>query len=204
MKQPKCKVCNDQNPANFPTGKKSLCKKCKNEQQNIENQKNRELLAKLKSEISKPETPRTRSPSPSREADITFRQEVIALLTKQAQDFELYKINLEAKIQALESHIQTLESRPIIINQALPEPVLPVLPEISKVPSPVPVRSKSPKNSKNYDSLLIKINDDNTSKKILTEVAHELGLQLPRTAVATKASLVLYLNTEIKKLRGLC
>jgi len=200
MKQPKCKVCNDQNPSNFPKGKKNLCKKCKNEQQNIENQKNRELLTKIKSEELKPETPRARSSSPSQEVDIT-RQEVISLLTKQAQDFELYKFNLEAKIQALESQIQALESRPIIINQAPPEPLLPVLPEISKVPSPI--RSKSP-NRKNYDSLLVKVNDDNTPKKILVEIAQELGLQLPRTAIATKSSLALYLKDEIKKLRGLC
>lgn len=166
----KCKTCGEEDPSKFPKGKKSLCKKCKNEKQNREHQEIKELLEKIKAEESKPETPRARSPSPSPHNYETFHQAVLdlqAMINKQAQAFELYKVNADFKIQALETQVQTLESRPIIINQLpspsssssssssssassspeaspAPSPVK-ALPLIQlRTPSPIRMRSKSP------------------------------------------------------------
>lgn len=184
MKQPKCKEegCGEENPANFPKGKKNLCKKCKNKQQNEENQKKRELLKEIEAKKSKPETQGAPSSSPSPHNYETFQTAVNDLrkfIDKQAeefqrvtQEFELYKINSEAKIETLESRIEsqelisenvntyvknyinslslrilTLESKPVIIPVSTPSSVSSSsvsTPSPSPTPSPILSRSKSP------------------------------------------------------------
>jgi hypothetical protein len=140
-------------------------------------EKLKQLAEKALAEESKPETPRARSPSPSRENYETFRQAVLdlqAMINKQAQDFELYKVNSDFKIQALESQIltlesqiQNLESRPIIIPVSSPSSSSSsseASPVPSRVPSPIRMRSKSPVKENpiktEYKEIIQKVNED--------------------------------------------
>lgn len=184
----KCKTCQTEDSKEFYSNRKNICKKCIAENQRKDYEEKKALIEKAKAEELKPETPRARSSSPSRENYETFRQAVLdlkAIADKQGQDFELYKVNADFKIQALESQIQTLinqiqilESRPIIINTVpIPEPVLPEIPIIrvptpepsplpSRAPSPVPIRSKSKSPVKEnpikaeYKAVIAKIEED--------------------------------------------
>jgi hypothetical protein len=171
----KCKKCQTEDSKEFYPNRKNICKKCIAENQRKDYEEKKELLEKLKAEESKPETPRARSRSPSSPENYeTFRQAVLdlqAMINKQAQDFELYKVNADFKIQALETQIQNLESRPIIIPVSSPSsssssseasPVPSRAP--SRAPSPIRVRSKSPvkENPKKteYKEMIQKINED--------------------------------------------
>jgi len=187
-----CKTCQTKDSKEFYPNRKNICKKCIAENQRKDYEEKKELLEKLKAEESKPETPRAPSPSPSPHNYETFQtavNDLSAFIDSQAlnfqkvtQDFELYKFNSEAKIQALQSQIltlmsqiQTIESRPIIIPVSSPisssssssaSSSPESSPAPSRVPSPIMMRSKSPVKENpiktEYKEIIEKVNEDYT------------------------------------------